>query len=107
MLGSGDRPQFRAVLQAARLSIMGSISAVSTETASHINPAMVRLQMLEALSEAWILNPGGDGGGRADSAVAASGGPADQAVVERLQRLWHSREQAAGRPQSRSCQQFS
>ena len=86
MLGSGDQVQFQAVLQAARLGVVGSISAVSTETASHINPAMVRLQMLEALSEAWIIVDPASG----------NGGPADPAVVARRQQLWHSREQAAG-----------
>ena len=83
-----------------------SLGSLATESASAVNPALVQLQMLSALSEAWPLrwparplslslapppplaSPGD--GGEWRPAV-----PADAALDE-VEQLWREREAVAG-----------
>ncbi|KAK9806879.1 hypothetical protein WJX72_005975 [[Myrmecia] bisecta] len=54
-LEDGDRELCQSVLFGGRAQIVRALAASSTESAKAINPACVRLQLLEGLREAWAL----------------------------------------------------
>ena len=118
-LEAGSVQRCQQVVASARRELVGGLVTASVEGAAHVNPALVELQMLQGVSEAWELKwpslpdlgsvgsprrqrQRGSGGAAAGAAAAAAVGPAasvpmvDQTLLASLARLWRSREAAAG-----------
>lgn len=51
-LTDGDAETLAATLAATQTSVVQELAAVATESAASINPAIARLQMLDALGQA-------------------------------------------------------
>lgn len=52
-LSSGDRERCRSLLFDARQNAVKFLTTVSTESVSSVNPAILQLQQLQCLQEAW------------------------------------------------------
>lgn len=52
-LSSGDRERCRSLLFDARQNAVRTLATVSTESVSNVNPAILQLQQLQCLQEAW------------------------------------------------------
>lgn len=52
-LSNGDRERCRSLLFDARQNVIMSLATVSTESVSNVNPAILQLQQLQCLQEAW------------------------------------------------------
>lgn len=113
---AGSMERCRQAVAGARRSLVANLVTASLEGAANVNPALVQLQMLQAVSEAWELmwpalpdlgsvgsprkrrrHPGSDGPQAAAAGVAAAaGGAAGGALLEGVLQLWRGREAAAG-----------
>lgn len=51
-LNDGDSDTLLSTLHMARASVIQELATISTESAASINPALMRLQMLEGLADA-------------------------------------------------------
>ena len=52
-LSDGDRERCRSLLFDARQEAVRSLATVSTESVSSVNPAILQLQQLQCVQEAW------------------------------------------------------
>ena len=52
-LSHGDRERCRSLLFDARSNAVKLLAAVSMESVSNVNPAILKLQQLQCLQEAW------------------------------------------------------
>jgi len=60
-LPSGDGDRVDGLLHAARVATVHSLSSLSSQSAASLNPALVRLQMVETLAEAALIPPASAG----------------------------------------------
>eukprot|EP00884_Botryococcus_braunii_P019002 jgi/Botrbrau1/5786/Bobra.0155s0009.1 len=111
-LREGDAERCGSLLAGARTGVVASLGALVPESVSTVDPALVQLEMLRAVGEAWgvkwpnrplvpncLILEGvrsgerGPGGGQADSNSATIPG---EAATEQLQEVWRAREALAG-----------
>jgi ataxia telangiectasia mutated family protein len=86
----GNVESFQGGLTSARQGLVRGIAHTSAESTQSVNPAIVRLQILESLEEAWELKwPGLDPFGRG-AAAAAMARPTDE-QMEALEERWQGR----------------
>lgn len=52
-ISSGDIEMCRSQLFAARSNVVQQLAMLCSESASHINPAVLQLQQLQCLQDAW------------------------------------------------------
>ncbi|KAK9825683.1 hypothetical protein WJX81_003257 [Elliptochloris bilobata] len=103
-LEGGDQERCSALLDGAGVAVVRALAAASTESAARVAPAIVRLQMLVALREAWALRwPGLALGLATPDRGSSFSGVADGTAMEvdgdellELDAIWRAREAAAG-----------
>ena len=114
-LQAGSMERCKQAVSGARRGLVASLVTASLEGAANVNPSLVQLQMLQAVSEAWELlwptlpdlgSIGSPKKGRrrpnsSDSAVAAAAAAVASAaggspLLEGVLQLWQGREGAAG-----------
>lgn len=116
-LQAGSMERCKQAVSGARRGLVASLVTASLEGAANVNPSLVQLQMLQAVSEAWELlwpalpdlgsigspkkrrrrpasNDGTAAAAAAAVAAAAGGGPSP--LLEGVLQLWQGREAAAG-----------
>ncbi len=54
-VSDGDRERCRSLLFEARQECVRSLASVSTESVSSVNPAILQLQQLQCVQEAWAF----------------------------------------------------
>ncbi len=54
-VSDGDRERCRSLLFEARQECIRSLATVSTESVSSVNPAILQLQQLQCVQEAWAF----------------------------------------------------
>jgi hypothetical protein len=120
-LQAGSMERCKQAVSGARRGLVAGLVTASLEGAANINPALVQLQMLQGVSEAWELlwpampdlgsigspakkrrrhsnndsvGPGGSGAAAAAAAVVTA--PNGGSLLENVLQLWRGREAAAG-----------
>lgn len=86
----GDEEACASLVRGSRTSLVHAISATSSESTASINPAVVKLQMLTMLAEAWDL--------QWHKQLSVLPGSAEPAAALRwlacFYRIWHYHEQS-------------
>jgi hypothetical protein len=100
-LQGGSQERCRHAVCCGRRRLVGGLVTASLEGAAHANPALVQLQMLQGVSEAWELgwpaqpdlgSLGSPRKRRQRDAPASNGG----ALLPGVLQLWRAREASAG-----------
>ncbi|GAQ86367.1 Protein kinase ATM/Tel1 [Klebsormidium nitens] len=89
-LGEGNREAFQGGLTSARQGLVRGIAHTSAESTQSVNPAIVRLQILEGMEEAWELKWPGSGQTTGVEAAAGLARPTDE-QMEGLEEGWQER----------------
>jgi hypothetical protein len=116
-LQAGSMERCKQAVSGARRGLVAGLVTASLEGAAHVNPALVQLQMLQAVSEAWELlwpampdlgslgspkkrrirpRSGGSHAAAASAVAALPAGASSTALLDSVLQLWRSREAAAG-----------
>lgn len=89
-LGEGNREAFQGGLTSARQGLVRGIAHSSAESTQSVNPAIVRLQILEGMEEAWELKWPGSAQLSGEEAAAGMARPTDE-QMEGLEEHWQER----------------
>ncbi|KAL4452130.1 hypothetical protein ABPG75_007792 [Micractinium tetrahymenae] len=118
-LQAGSLERCRGAVSSAQRGLVAHLVTASLEGAANVNPALVQLQMLQAVSEAWELmwptlpdlgsigspkkrrkqqqgRPGSEAASAAAAAVASAAGAAAAGLQDGVLALWRGRAAAAG-----------